>query len=503
MSLRDLVTSLQTVPSDKIRDTGTDMANERVIYPSDWRNAKTEVRGSYRKNDKEDSAFDLNLSAYSKRDISATAPLLTELMKRVQGLPFEQKTFETETGVYWPGGAFAQESNLGDLTEVRVRSSFHVCDPTKVRIGFPGRTHEISFELEGKTLQISATGDYSALLPKVIAELKPQFTTIRISSKDAERWLSKTKGWRKKLLEKALRPQARNYIGLSMGGGISLDQKNEIELMIATSALPHCAEAIGKPLINEVIGQQSFVVNLTKTFLRKSSVLPALQKTLQITGGLNTQTLFEHPLLTTAQAKEMLDKEIDLVNRSYKDMFLFGMNTHIVRRPVELRLVREHFGDEVIEPFDSMSPKDYLEFLKSHGFDYNNELDEKKEYPHMLKERYLFQFFTQSYAKDPGKSVEKYRQSSVNASPKVEVTGKARRVDASRVSKLVLPTKSILMGFAIKPEDGSQQGYNEISISRLLPYTDIHFWIRLSLDSSCKLLDLQEEVCKKWGVACN
>ena len=507
MPLKDLVTSLQTVPSDKIRDIGTKIADERVIYPSDWRDGETDVKGSYRKGDihrkdDEQRAFDLKLSAFFQRDISVTAPLLTDLMKQVQGLQFEQKTFEVETGVYWPEGAFTQECNLGDLTEVRVRSSFYAHDPTKVRIGFPGQSHEISFELNGKTLQISATGDYSTLLPKVITELKPQFATIRISPEDAKRWLSKTKGWRKKLLERVLKPQKRNYLGIQMGGGISFDEKNEIEVMVVTSALPGCAEAIGKPLINEVTGEQSFVVNLTKTFLRQSSALPALQKTLEIIGALNTQTVFGHPLLTTAKAKEMLDKEVDLVSRSYGSMFFFGANTHKVRRPVVLRLVREHFGDEIVRPFEAMSPKDYLEFLRSLGFKYNNELDEKKEYPHVLKERYLFQFFTQSYAKDPSKSVEKYRQSYVNSSPKVEVTGKVRRVDASRISKLSLPEKSILMGFALKPAIGSEQGYDEISITRLLPHSDIHFWLRLSLDS-CKLVDIQEEVCKKWGVVCN
>jgi len=507
MSLKDLVTSLQMVPSDKIRDMGTKIADERVIYPSDWRNGETDVKSSYRKGDihkkdYEQRAYNLKLSAFFQKDISATAPLLTDLMKQVQGLQFEQKSYEVEAGVYWPEGAFTQECNLGDLTEVRVRSSFYAHDPTKVRIGFPGQSHEINFELDGRTLQISAIGDYSALLPRVISELKPQFATIRISSEDAKRWLSKTKGWRKKLLERALKPKKRNYIGIQMGGGISFDEKNEIEIMVAASALPGCAETIGKPLINEVTGEQSFVVNLTKTFLRQSSALPALQKTLQIVDGLKTQTVFDHPLLTTAQAKEMLDKEISLVNRSYEDMFLFGMNSHTVRRPVMLCLAREHFGDEIVRPYETMSPKDYLEFLISHGFAYDNEIDEKKEYPHILKERYLFQFFTKSYAKDPSKSVEKYRQSYVNSSPKVEVTGQVRCIDASKVSKLSLPAKSILMGFALKSAIGSERGYDEISIARLLPDSDVHFWLRLSLDS-CKLVDIQEEVCKKWGIVCN
>lgn len=506
MSLKDLVTSLQTVPSDKIRDMGTQIANERVIYPSDWRSGETDVKGSYRKGDihkkEEERAFDLKLSAFFQRDISATTPLLTELMNKVQGLHFDPKAYEVDAELYWPEEVFTQEGNLGDLTEVRVRGSFFAHDPTKVRIGFPGQTHEIEFKLEGKTLQISASGDYSSLLPKVITELKPQFATIRISPEDAKRWLSKTKGWRKKLLERALKPQKHNYIGIQMGGGISFDEKNEIELTVTASALPGCSEAIGKPLINEVTGEQSFIVGLTKTFLRRSSALSALQKAIQIIGELNTQTVFDHPLLTTAQAKEMLDKEIDLINRSYGSIFFFGANTHQVRRPVILRLARERFGDEAVRAFETMSPADYLEFLKNLGFVYNNEIDEEKEYSHTLNERYLFQFFMQSYAKDPNKSVEKYRQYCVNLKPKVEAWGKVRRMDASRVSKLSLPTKSVLMGFALKPAIGSEAGYDEISITRLLPHSDIHFWVRLSLDS-CRLVDLQEEVCNKWGVVCN
>lgn len=494
MAIKTLVESLRALPADQLRDAGAKLAQEHVVYPNDWEDGETELHQAVWR---ETKGYNLRLSAFPKKALSETTPLLVSLLERTRGMQFAPGTFEVDAEVYWPTEAFVQEHDLGGLTEVRLRGSFYACDPTKVRIGFPGRSHELEVELKGKSMQISAKGDYSALLPRIISELKPQFATIRLSASDAQRWLNKTSGLRKWLLKRTLQPKKRNYLALQMGGGISFDEKEEIETTIATSALSACADAIGKPLINEVTGEQTFVVSLTKVFLRRSQILPTLQNVVRIIGELKTRTVFDYPLLTTSQSKEMLEKEIDLVSKSYEHLFFFGMNTHIVRGPLVKRLAREHFGDDILVPFDAMNAQQYLAFLQNQGFNYGVEVEEKHEPPYILKEMYLLQFFRQSYANDPRDSVERFRQYYVNSAPTVKITGKAE-TDAVRATNLSLPTQALLSGFSLK--ERSRQGDNEVAITRH-GEDKVHFWVRISLDS-CKLLDLQEEVCKRMGVVC-
>lgn len=494
MTIKTLVESLKAIPADQLRDAGKKLAQERVVYPTDWEYVNIEL---YQADRRETKRCELWLSAFLKKTLSETTPLLASLLERTRSMQFVPGEFKVGVDVYWPTEVFVQEHDLGSLTEVSVQSSFYTCDPTKGRIGFYRRSHKLKVELEGKRMQISAEGDYSALLPRIISELKPQNATIRLSASDAQRWINKTRGLRKWVLKCALQPQKRNYLSLQMDGGISFDEKEEIETTIATSALSECSEAIGKPLINEATGEQTFVVSLTKLFFWRSQILPTLQSVVRIIGELKTRAVFDHPLLTTSQAKEMLEKEIDLVSKSYEHPFFFGMNTQEVRGQLVKLLAQEHFGDDIIVPFDDMDAPQYLAFLQSRGFNYDGETEKRHKTPYVLKEMYLLQFFRQSYTKDPRDSVEQFRQYYVNSAPTVEITGKAK-ADAVRVASLSLPTQALLSGFSLM--ERSYQDSNEISITRR-GKDNVYLRVIVSLDS-LKLLDLQEEVCKKMGVVC-
>ncbi len=495
MAIKTLVESLRAIPADQLRDAGTKLAQEHVVYPNDWEDGETELHQAIWQ---ETKGYNLRLSAFPKKSLLETMPLLTSLLERTCGIQFTPGTFEVNTEVYWSKESFVKEHDFGSLNKINLRGSFYACDPTKTRIGCSGTSHELEVELKGMSMQISAKGDYSALLPRIISELKPQFATIRLSADDAQRWLNKTGGLRKWALKRTLQPKKRNYLALQMDGGVSFNEKEEIETTIDASRLPACADAIGKPLINEVTGEKTFLISLTRRFWRKSQILPALQNVVRIIDDLKTQTVFDHPLITIAQAKEMLDKEIDLVSKSYEHLFFLGGNTHRVRGPLVKRLAQEYFGDNtILLQFEEMDAPQYLTFLKSRGFNYSNKMKKEDEPPYILKEMYLLQFFRQSYAKDPRNLVERFRRHYVNSAPTVKITGKAE-TDAARVTNLSLPTQALLSGFTLK--ERPSQGDNEVSIT---PYREdqVHFWVRVSLNS-CKLLDLQEEVCKRMGVTC-
>ncbi len=498
MSLRTLVESLRSISPDELRGFRQEQIVSREVagrvnYPPDWENVGIELHRA----SGGATGCNLRLSGDGKPSEELT-PLLTTLLDRSRRQRFEPGAFEVETEVEWPVEAFSQEFDLADLTRVEVRSSFWTCDTTKVRIGFPSQRHELKIELAGRRMTITASGDYSSLLPRLIAALKPQIATIRLSEADAKRWLSKTRGLQKWVLGKQLQPQRRTVLSLEVGGGPSFSEQDDIEVSVSTRLLSACAEAIGRPIINEVTGEETFLVNLTRLFTRPGQILPALQAAVQIIGELETQTVFGHPMLTTEGAKELLEKEITLIQRSYQEWCMFGLNTHLIRGPVVKRLVREHFGDDILVPFDEMDPPSYLAFLKSRGFVYNGALDKKHDPPYQLKEQYLLAFFVQSFASDPRDSIERFRQSYVNAPPRLEITGVAKQ-DASRMAKLSLPARALLTGFSLR--ERSRQGDNEMIVRR--DYRDqVHFWARVSLDS-CRLLDLQEEACQRLGVTCD
>ena len=122
MSIKTLVESLQAIPADQLRNTGAKLAQERVVYPSDWEGGETELHQAVWR---ETKGYNLRLSAFPKKASSEITPLLTLLLERTRGMQFVPGTFEVDADVYWPTEAFVQEHNLGSLTEVEVQGSFY------------------------------------------------------------------------------------------------------------------------------------------------------------------------------------------------------------------------------------------------------------------------------------------------------------------------------------------------------------------------------------------
>lgn len=491
MGLKTLLDSIRQVPREDLWKVGINLVEKGVAYPPGWEDCKTEIYGATWRGPAE---YNLQLSGSVKKPLGEVAPLLTALLNQARGLHFAPGAFYVNADVQWSVENFVQESGLADLMEVRLSSSFYACDPTKVRIGFVGKTHGLEVELKAKSLKVSAKGDYCTLIPRIIAEIKPQFATIRLSHADAQRLLGKLKGLRKWLMKRALQPEKRNYMALQMGGGISFNENEEIEVMVAASALPEYAEAIGKPLINQVTGEQTFVVNLTKEFLWKQRVLPTLHTLIRIIDHLEPSTLFGHPLLTVTDAKVLLEQEISTVTRYYENLSY----TPKFCGSLVKTLAREHFGDDVLAPFDSLQVSEYLAFLQARGFMYEPRTEQDFHQPHLLKEKYLLCFFLQSYKNNPRDSVEQFRKWYVNSAPNLSITGETES-DASRLAELSLPTQPLLTGFSVS--ERVMHGGDEVSIKHF-SNKENRFLVCTPLES-CQLLDLQDYACQIMGVDCN
>lgn len=209
--------------------------------------------------------------------------------------------------------------------------------------------------------------------------------------------------------------------------------------------------------------------------------------------------VYNNPVLTLGQARELLDKEVEIISKGYETIFGLGLNSHMWRGGVVKRLARDQCGDEIVDKFDEIGVNDYIDYLKSKGYEQE---ESYRDPDYIRKERHLLAFFKQGYSKNPNTAVENFRKWYTNNEPKLEIFSIARNVDASKIGKIKLPPKSRLFSFGITEHMHEATPYsNDLSIDRTTPSSDsVHFWSRTSLDSPI-LLPLQEYACNEVGIS--
>ena len=518
MSLRDLVELLRTkIPSDghfggaDKRMAVEELAAESTIFPPNSQLEKISLLPGYK-----DNPYYLSFTGYFEKAFLEVIPLINALFEQMCKKELLPKTLKARIYPCWPTEVFDREVDIGDF-KVEIRGYFHDLDSTKMRIGCHGKSSILDAKLEGNNLKISAEGEYSALLPRLINEINPESATIRLSKDDAQRWIKKVSWLKRPALKMLLRPEKKTFV-VFQGGGISFGEVDIIEVDIPVFLLPACAEAIGKPLINEGNAKGSFIVNLTKVFSQRNQILPALQNVVRALGEFETRTLFNYSLLTTSRAKRMLEKEIGLLDRVFQENRFSLERSYWQWLPLVRRLAREYFGErsDVITLIDKplpgfekkaktgdlmwwekTSPAEYLAFLRGFGFEYIGHLKEEDLVGYMLKEVYLFEFFRQSYAENPDRSVEKFRQWYVNPAPTINIAGDME-ADASVISKISLPSQAFLSGLSIWQE--RDQGDSRLSIwDSSREETRLEIGAPLGPSESI-LLDLQNDICEKMGI---
>lgn len=492
MSFKCLIDTLRRMPEKELHETGKELVLDTVLIPSGTETADAEIhKAIWRKPE----GINLRIDATIPMNMEQFGPVVCEFFDHLRKQTFTPGMYEVGAECKWQGEDFLKEVSLGSTSRLRISGSFYTHNPKKVRIGGNYRSQEIVLECEGRKLTITASEGYRYLLPTMINAIKPQFAIVRLSPEDANRLLAKAKGpiWRRRL-KRALVPKKRTYMKLGVGS-FGFETAEEIEITIPTAFLEKFAEGIGKSLLLGGTEGGSYVVSLAKFFWRGSSVLPTLQKAVRLISEFRTETLFDHPLLTEAQAKELLEKEIDLISKSYENFLFFGVGTRRLRTPVARQLASEHFGEGILSDLDGMDLPRFLDHLKSLGYLDNVVEKEMHEHEGTVKERHLFRFFEQSYAKDPRNSIELFRRWYVNPAPTVSITGRVSHLDASLTSKISLPSRASLIEVGLKQCD--RQGDNELVVEHRIDNAKI--WLRISLDSG-NLIDLQEEYCRKLGI---
>lgn len=512
MTLADLIQKLKTATEGKelsFKELDS-LIDGRIEFPDGF---KPYGDAPYKRLSKgfRSDVYHLTVSGSVERTKDEVQPVLDELFSRAKSVKIDKGTAKVEYKVLWTPEAFQEERRLTGLffDEVEVESSSYTCDTTQMRIGVQGQSHRIRATTQKNRMVIEATGKYRGELEDLIERYSPQIAKLNLSKEDAERLLRATrrssKGINIEALEKALKQVEKDVISLSQDRGISFGKQEVIEITAPTNTLHALEEAIGKPLIDSK--KESRVTQLIKIYglgaTLKGERLSDLQFIARDIPLMDLGIIYGHPMITDTDARKILNDEIALITRSYKEMFLFGMNSHIIRGPLVKRLAMEHFGEEVLNGFKDASPRDYVNFMKSRGYVEptaeefeSNGLSGEPDY--QQKERHLLEFFKQSYAKDTKESVQRFREFYQNTATGVVISASSKK-DASKLSRLKIPSKSRLYRLQIN-EDLGRKHRNYISIGRHYPSDkDIDFFSTTSLDSPI-LLPLQEYVCREMGI---
>ena len=508
MTLTTLIQKLSEMRSTADCAQMQEIATKTIILPGDFEQGEIEVKNLNFGNKGSSPLYHLLIASYPKRSIEDVQPIIDELSARAKRLSIGRGIMDVERKFFWTPEDFLREKKLTGLFMggVDVSAIAYEADPSKVRIGMNAKTHHFEAEANANQLTIKATGNYRPRLGQVLTTIKPQLATLRVSKEDAQRALTylEREGSMKlrAMLQKALKPEKKSVIRLSMGGGIGFGEEDVIELKLFTRLLPQFEKLVGKPLLRDGENDQTRVIALTRVYglidLMRGKQLVDLQGLASLVQDADIGIPFDHPVLTLKGAQELLEQEIQIAKDSYKMWFYFGPNTHLARGPIVKRLAADHFGVGILQSFDKLSAEEYSTFLQQQG--YAQERVEQ-EPAYITKEKHLLAFFLQSCARDPKASIEAYRNWYVYRRPIVEIVGAPGRIDGSRIRTLRSPSKAKMYGFGVKEQMNAPTGLsNDACISRTRPSSDgIQFWCRTSLDSPL-LLPLQEYLCDAAGI---
>ncbi len=513
MELSALVNDLklQSGSSDLSREQEEKLLDGRIILPNDARGSEVKFQRHNYGDRGSDPLYQLLGSMLLGRSIDQVEPIVNELFNRAKELQLPHGVANAQYDLFWSAQDFQEEKKLPDFvtSEITIRGGTYAVDPTKVRIGFPGQRHDIKAEMATNKLSLSAQGSYRGELEHFARELNPQFANLRLSKDDAQRLLksvesnSRAKRFVPSLRE-ALKPQ--EYVSISFGlGGHSVGSRDIIKITVATKELDLLRQAIGKPLLNGPQKEETRVEELIKTYgpidLLRGRRLHDLQYLARSIPQIDLGIVYGSPVVTLDQARELLEKEIEIMTKGYGSTFGLGLNSHLWMGGVVKSLATEHFDKAIVDRFDELRISDYVDLLKSQG--YIPEKDVNQNEPQtgreiIAKEMHLFDFFKQSYSKDPRASVEKYRARYTNHKPDLEIYASGD-IDSLELRAIILPPRSRLTSFGIKQPLGSLHN-NALKISRLLPSSEeVHFFSTTSVGNPI-FLGLQEYAYREMGV---
>lgn len=524
MTLSKLVEHLKIKTSNReLTREDRETIEERVIFPDRFKQSASPPKISIRKGT---HGYNLEIEGYISSVLGESKlfrSIMEELHRETISNNLRRGIFQY--GLFWKDPeTFQAEESLRDFYEIEVSSCADIPDPKKTMLE-KTQSHYMTARGENeRNLGIIAEGKYRAIMDSLVKDLRPQVATLKLSPEDAEKLIRKAgehpvlKYFARDLEEqiaKSLNPSDfDNMFKSSLLSFAGIQNPMEIEVVFKTFLLDYLNEIIQKPLISIQENRKTQITEIKKRYglmrrLMGKNLLSDLQTVARRLQAIDLGVFFDYQLLTYESAKELLDREIGILSESYENRIVtgrryFGFNPHMVMGWHVKRFAKMYFDDKLVEGFDravidreDLGP--YIGFLKSFGYQPTQSFED--EPPYIAKERHLLEFFKQTYANNPEKAVQKYKERYQNKKPDLEIFGETHKRKLSSLRESIIPKNLGLYSFYI--QEGRIPYDNQVRLHTSGPTSDFYTFT-CSVDlCSPSLLQLQESACNQVGITFN
>lgn len=522
MSLKTLLQSLRQIPIDQLRKSGKEIAEQSFSFPAGWGELSTYISHLPFLRTKKPKMSDCTLWVHNTSHVpfERMPHIIRLLLEKIHGINhsflrslFSGFLFHTaHVRVTWTKDAFFRENNFDNVPYIFFQESYGIKNTNSDLLEFQEEERFIfSVSLDGKEMRIRATGKYCNMIPDIIRSIQPEMFELRLSVEDFELWLAKSDLETKRKLvyffkrsEESLQGIIRSAIEQQI---YDADNQNGLKANLPIEYLVLCTEALGKSPVNEVHGEVTALISLSKRFHTRGDAVSVLKRLLAKLDQFKVDLVFDTPLLTPVEGKVRLEEEIRHVLKACGDVMYFGGNGHIFHSNLIRRLVVEHFGEKVLDGYDDMTKEQWLAWLIEKGYVYKPE-DIKDPFAkyftnpqpipeNYFKDQYLFYFFLQSYNRNSEHSVEQYCARYMNSSPKLYIGGQVN-ANITKISKLQFPENAELISFKIEK-------FFTIEDNRVLEISSIQnngalISVTASLGNETPILELQQMTCELLGI---
>lgn len=441
-------------------------------------------------------------------------PVFDKAFDNVRSLRLPKRTIAFEYCVFWDHLDFQQEKSLRGLrnSEVCLQASAYTLDPSKTRFEANGTFHELKLDYSKGDLHIEAEGMYCSKLDDIIRIARPQVAQLHLTKTDASRLINRARHNEAPndfiaRLEAGLQPKVLPALRMT-DKGIEHISIETIDVLVPAGYIGIIQEIVGQPILDAYPGQETRVTGLLRHYglfgTLAGRALRDMKAMAMEVESLDFGVLYDHSLLTNSYAKENIDKEIaqirELYGRSVEEVAMLGPQWLIQRGDIVQQLALDKLGKEVLADFNDSSVEEYVSSLAQMGYVRQDIGADDGGFGFVTKERHLFEFFVQSFEKDPAKSILGLQEVYTNRRPDINIYANYA-VDAAMAGKVRIPEKSKVYAFRMMQNPGVSDCHNALALSRdQVDDPEVVFCVRASIDSPL-LLPAQEYVCTALGVS--
>lgn len=486
-----------------------------IITPPSFKDVKLNILGSF------GGPYYLSISAQtSSMNIAEIDSMVRLLLMDLQSMStFPANAIRFHSQFSWDAEQFKQEKTLATIVaqNVDLKLFTKIMDPTpRLPHAHYYDLHNINVTSYDEGISLSVYGNYTHYFRDLAESLQPDWALLKISAHDRQRIERNKTTLGKKLtalMEKAASTDMPRILAyqhqtaqliahvFNRETGINIAPENcGTTLVIPYQWVNAYEDCLHLPLLNPGKNQETKVERVVRTYHPLRQRLATLKTLLEVIERAELDVLYDHPLITTATAKEYIEQELLAITQAYssEERGKKG-NADIMLK----RMMCEYYGDPVgsmtsgSDEFCNSNPPDrFFGYLQSKGYTevpknaWTYSVDEFRDQ--------LLHDFQELLHHDSGKSVESYRKYFTNQRPLLTINASVS-ADASNILKIIPPARGFSTWLSLDANPQSSQKCDGLGLYRMPDEEYMRFHINVPLDSGQQLLVFQTHVCEKLG----